>query len=88
MLAELDDVGSDVRDTAEQIADDPERLEQVRARRQLLHDLRRKYGDTLADVQRFHRDVAERVAALERYEERAAAIDAERAPAGDGRRRG
>ena len=52
VLAELDDVGSAVRDTAEQIADDPQRLEEVRARRQLLHDLRRKYGDTLADVQR------------------------------------
>ena len=59
VLAELDDVGSAVRDTAEQIADDPQRLEVVRARRQLLRDLRRKYGDTLADVQRFHREVAE-----------------------------
>ena len=77
-LAELDDVGSAVRDTAEQIADDPERLEVVRARRQLLHDLRRKYGDTLVDVQRFHHEVAERVDTLERYDERAATIDAER----------
>ena len=40
--------------------------------------LRRKYGDTLADVQRFHRDVAARVAEIERYDERAAAIDSER----------
>ncbi len=78
VLAELDDIVSAVRDTAEQIADDPERLELVRARRQLLQDLRRKYGDTLADVQRFHREVAERVDTLERYDERAAAIDAER----------
>ncbi len=50
----------------------------MRARRQLLHDLCRKYGDTLADVQRFHREVAERVDTLERYDERAATIDAER----------
>jgi DNA repair protein RecN (Recombination protein N) len=78
VLAELDDIGSAVRDTAEAIADDPERLEQVRARRQLLRDLCRKYGDTLADVQRFHREVTERVAELEGYEERAAAIDTER----------
>ena len=49
-----------------------------RARRQLLHDLCRKYGDTLAEVQRFHREVAERVDTLERYDERAAMIDAER----------
>ena len=78
VLAELDDVGSTLRDTAEQIADDPERLEVVRARRQLLRDVCRKYGDTLEEVQRFHRDVAERVDALERYEERAAAIEAQR----------
>ena len=78
VLVELDDVGSTVRDTGEQIADDPERLEVVRARRQLLRDLRRKYGDTLADVQRFHREVAARVASLESYEQRAAEIDDER----------
>ena len=78
VLAELDDVGSTLRDTAEQIADDPERLEVIRARRQLLRDVCRKYGDTLEEVQRFHRDVAERVDALERYEERAAAIEAQR----------
>ncbi len=81
LLAELDDISSALRDAAEQIADDPERLAAARARRQLLRDLRRKYGDTLADVLRFHRQVAERVDALERYEERAAAIDAERAQA-------
>jgi DNA repair protein RecN (Recombination protein N) len=78
LLVELDDIGSTVRDTVEQIADDPERLEEVRARRQLLHDLRRKYGDTLADVQRFHREVAARVDSLQGYEQRAAEIDEER----------
>jgi DNA repair protein RecN (Recombination protein N) len=78
LLAELDDVGSTVRDTAEQIAEDPERLAEVRSRRRLLNELRRKYGDTLADVQRFHREVAERVDSLEGYEQRAAEIDEER----------
>jgi DNA repair protein RecN (Recombination protein N) len=81
VLVELDDIGSAVRDAAEQIADDPQRLEEVRARRQLLHDLRRKYGETLADVQQFHRDVAARVDALEGYEARAAALDTARAEA-------
>ena len=81
VLAELDDIGSEVRNSFEQIADDPDRLEQVRTRRQALRDLRRKYGDTLADVQQFHRDVAARVAALEGYEARAAALEAARADA-------
>ena len=61
----------------ERIEDDPERLAAVRERRQLLHDLRRKYGETLADV---HRVTATRprarLAELERYETRAAALDA------------
>jgi DNA repair protein RecN (Recombination protein N) len=75
ILVELDDVGTTVHDTVEQIADDPERLSEVRARRQLLRDLRRKYGDTLADVVRFHQEVAARVDSLEGYEHRAAEID-------------
>ncbi len=86
VLAELDDIGSAVRDTAEQITDDPQRLEEVRARRQLLRELRRKYGDTLADVQRFHRDIAARVAELERYDERAGGHRC-RTARGDRRRR-
>ncbi len=81
VLAELDDIGSAVRDAAEQIADDPQRLAEVRARRQLIHDLRRKYGETLIEVQQFHREVAARVEALVGYEARAAALEAARAEA-------
>lgn len=67
-----------MRHAAESIDDDPQRLEEVRARRQQLRELCRKYGDTLTDVTQFHREVSARVADLEGYEERAAAIDAER----------
>ena len=41
---------SELRLAAERVVDDPERLEAVRARRQLLRELQRKYGDTLAEV--------------------------------------
>ena len=41
---------SQLRGVAESIDEDPERLGEIRARRQLLHELRRKYGATLADV--------------------------------------
>ncbi|CAN5633355.1 DNA repair protein RecN [soil metagenome] len=75
LLAELDDLASTLRDTVEDITQDPERLETVRARRQQLRDLCRKYGDDLAEVMRFHAEVASRVAELESYEERAAALD-------------
>ncbi len=57
---------------AESLEDDPERLAEVRARRQLLRELRRKYGDTLADVIAFAGDAQARLEELESYEERAA----------------
>ena len=47
---EIADVEQELRRAAEQVTDDPQRLEDVRRRRQLLRDLGRKYGDSLADV--------------------------------------
>ena len=76
MAAELADVAADLRATGESIADDPERLEVLRSRRQLLHDLRRKYGETLADVLGYAGDVAARLAELEQHDRRAAELDA------------
>ncbi|PIE31638.1 MAG: DNA repair protein RecN, partial [Ilumatobacter coccineus] len=48
LAADLDDAVRDLRHLAESIEDDPQRLEEIRVRRQLLADLRRKYGDNLA----------------------------------------
>jgi DNA repair protein RecN (Recombination protein N) len=73
---ELDDVLGDLRSLAEGIEDDPERLAAVRARRQLLHDLQRKYGDDLTEVMAFADDAEARLAALLDHERRAAELDA------------
>ncbi len=78
LLAELDDVAAEVRDLTEAIEESPERLDEVRNRRRLLHDLRRKYGDDLAAVMEFHAEVADRLAELESFDERAAALDTQR----------
>jgi len=89
-LAEVDDLVGELRDAADRVVDDPERLEQVRERRQLLVDLTRKYGSarqgargagTLADVIAYHQEAADRLADLEAHDERAATLDAERAQA-------
>ena len=66
---------TDLRALAEHLDEDPERLAEIRERRQLLRDLRRKYGDSLADVIELPergagtpggaRELRERVAALE-----------------------
>jgi DNA repair protein RecN (Recombination protein N) len=79
VAAELDDIAADLRAVTEALTDDPARLETVRARRQLLRELRRKYGDTLADVVAFQDQARRRLADLASYEERAAALEAERA---------
>ncbi len=51
--AELADAATELRQAHEHLEDDPARLAVVRDRRQLLAGLRRKYGDTLADVLAF-----------------------------------
>lgn len=66
--AELSDVIGELRSTTEAIDEDPQRLAATRERLQLLRDVRRKYGDSLADVLAFHREVDERLAELEGYE--------------------
>lgn len=73
--AEIDDVVDEVRNIGEGIDDDPARLTQLRNRRQLLVDLRRKYGDTLGEVLEFRAEVATRLERLEHHEELAADLE-------------
>ncbi|HQY14042.1 MAG: DNA repair protein RecN [Ilumatobacteraceae bacterium] len=84
--AEVQDVAADLRRRAEDIEEDPERLDAVRGRLQLLRDLRRKYGDSLAEVIGFHDEVEHRLAELEGYEGRVADLERERQAAAAGER--
>ena len=77
-LADVNDAASDVRVATEALIDDPERLAAVRQRRQLLHDLRRKYGESLADVIAYQGEVGRRLDELESYEARAEELSGER----------
>jgi len=74
-LAELDDIVAELRGVTEGIEDDPQRLAEVRERRQLLRDLCRKYGDDLGEVLRFRHEAAARLGELERFDQRAAELD-------------
>ncbi len=76
LAAELTDAAAEVRLTAEEIDQDPQRLAQIRERRQVLHDLRRKYGDTLADVLAEGERLHTRLAELEDHDRRAEELDA------------
>jgi DNA repair protein RecN (Recombination protein N) len=83
LAAELADAGAEARALGESVEEDPERLAAVQARRAQLRDLRRKYGETLADVLGYAADARARLAELESHDARAAALDAERARALD-----
>ncbi len=78
LAAELADVGRGLRALTEGLEEDPRRLEAIRLRRQLLHDLRRKYGDTLDDVIVFHAEAVGRLTELEGYEQRVELLETRR----------
>lgn len=77
MMAELADLGTELRQVVETWDDDPERLEAVRTRRQLLHELGRKYGTTPGEVIAFARQARATLADLQSADERAVALDGE-----------
>ena len=78
LVAELDDVAAETRATGDGIEEDPERAAAVRERRQLLRELRRKYGETLSDVIAYRDEVCGRLTELEGHEARGAALEGER----------
>ena len=79
LAAEAAEAGADVRRATEAVVVDPQRLDEVRARRRLLSDLRRKYGERLSDVLDFAVQARARLDALDQHGERARALEEERA---------
>ncbi len=79
--AETADVASELRNVVETWEANPERLAEVRSRRNLLHELSRKYGEGVAGVLAYGEEIRARVTDLESVEERAAALQAEIAAA-------
>ena len=79
--AEIDDVAREMRDVAESIEEDPAKLDEVRQRRHLLVDLRRKYGESLSEVIAYGSDSGLRLNELEGFEARAATLDTDRSAA-------
>lgn len=77
-IADATDIAHAVRSAAEGIEENPERLEEIRLRRQLLKDLTRKYGDTIADVMSFGAEARSRLDELLGYADRVAELERER----------
>jgi DNA repair protein RecN (Recombination protein N) len=76
-MVDLSDLATELRSVVETWDDDPERLEEIRSRRQMLHQLERKYGADLSEVLSFAATARERLAAIEVEERRAVALDEE-----------
>ena len=79
LAAEVADLAGEARARAEAIDDDPAALSELRTRRQLLAELRRKYGPTLGEVLGYRAATAARLTDLEGHEQRAAALEDQRA---------
>jgi DNA repair protein RecN (Recombination protein N) len=77
LLSEASDVLDDLRNRSESYEADPARLAEVQARRRQLSELRRKYGDQLADVIAYLATCRHRLDDLSRGEERRREIEAE-----------
>ncbi len=77
LTEEVSDVAADLRQLAEEVREDPARLAYVVERRALLAGLRRRYGDTLAEVMSYHDEARRRLAELQDAEGAAERLSAE-----------
>ncbi|MEL6985651.1 MAG: hypothetical protein AAFO29_24685, partial [Actinomycetota bacterium] len=78
LLADLDDIADQVRSVGDGIEDDPEELEHVLARRRMLRELCRKYGDDLTAVMGERDALQLRLKELEDHDVLAADLDRRR----------
>ncbi len=69
-----EDAARDVRDYRDQVEFNPERLEEIENRLDVLKTLRRKYGEDIAEVLRYREEIGARLETLENAEERIAAL--------------
>ena len=76
LQAEASDVAHELRTVAEETVADPMRLEEVRARRRLIADLTRKYGEAVAGVLSYADDARRRLAEIEGHDARAGELSA------------
>ncbi|MGZ5292901.1 MAG: DNA repair protein RecN [Actinomycetota bacterium] len=77
LAAEAAELARDLREYREGLAADPTRLQEVRERVQALKALRRKYGETDADVLGFLAEAADRLTTLTTADDRLAELAAE-----------
>jgi DNA repair protein RecN (Recombination protein N) len=76
-LVQTKEAGSALRDYSENVEYNPERLDEVVSRLELIKRLKRKYGDTLEAILQYQAEIAGKLGAMEHQSERKAQIEAE-----------
>jgi len=76
LQAEAADLAHDLRTFAEQVVVDPARLEEVRARRRLIAELTRKYGEGVVGILSYAEDARRRLGEIEGHDAKAAELGA------------
>ena len=71
----INEIGAAMRQYAESVDDDPAHLNELEGRLDLLATLRRKYGETLAEVIAFKDEAERRLSEIEHSEERLAELN-------------
>jgi DNA repair protein RecN (Recombination protein N) len=74
---QFEDLTASIRDYRDSIEFNPRRLAQVEDRLALIHNLQRKYGDTVHDVLAFAERARQELESIEHSEERIAELEAE-----------
>jgi len=77
--AQITEVARELRSYLEEIEFNPRRLEQVENRLELFHQLKRKYGGTIAAVIEYGREAREQLETITHAEERIAELEADEA---------
>ncbi|MBR2216671.1 MAG: DNA repair protein RecN [Selenomonadaceae bacterium] len=73
----LQEASYEIRDYGEGLDFDPQKLDALQARMDVIYKLGKKYGATVADILKHHQKVREELAALENYDEDIAALKEE-----------
>jgi DNA repair protein RecN (Recombination protein N) len=76
---QLAEVAGTLRSYSEEIDYDPDTLHRVEERLALIHDLKRKYGDSIEEILEFGRSAAEELTGLSQSEERFEELEAREA---------
>jgi DNA repair protein RecN (Recombination protein N) len=77
MMYELQDISADIRNYKDNIDFEPYELEQIEIRVDDINNLRRKYGNTIEEILKYHGEISDRLSEILNRDERVEALKKE-----------